>query len=109
LIADTTVADFVAQASTREVVVRSPQAAALADTLARHGAQITAAQDGALLVHGLDAPAIGQAAADTGAVLHELSPRQASLEEAFMELTKDSVEYHTQAEAPVPATTTREA
>jgi ABC-2 type transport system ATP-binding protein len=109
LIADTTVADFVAQASTREVVVRSPHAAALADTLTRHGAQVVTAQDGSLLVHGLDAPAIGQAAADIGAVLHELSPRQASLEEAFMELTKDSVEYHTQAEAPVPATTTGEA
>ena len=51
----------------------------------------------------LEAPAIGQAAADTGTVLHELTPQRASLEEAFMELTRDSVEYHAEASAPAGA------
>jgi ABC-2 type transport system ATP-binding protein len=94
LIADTTVEDFVSQASAREVVVRTPQAAGLAEALARAGGQVDPGPDGELLVHGMDAPTIGQTAADIGAVLHELTPRQASLEEAFMELTRDSVEYH---------------
>ena len=94
LIADTTVAEFVAQASGRAVVVRTPDAAALTEALTRRGATITRSEDGALQVVGLDAAEIGQTAADTGTVLHELTPQRASLEEAFMELTRDSVEYH---------------
>ena len=94
LIADTTVAEFVAQASGRAVVVRTPDAAALTEALTRRGATITRSDDGALQVVGLDAAEIGQTAADTGTVLHELTPQRASLEEAFMELTRDSVEYH---------------
>ena len=94
LIADTTVAEFVAQASGRAVVVRTPDAAPLTEALTRRGATITRSEDGALQVVGLDAAEIGQTAADTGTVLHELTPQRASLEEAFMELTRDSVEYH---------------
>ena len=45
-------------------------------------------------VTGLDAAEIGERAAAAGLVLHELSPQEASLEEAFMELTRDAVEYH---------------
>jgi hypothetical protein len=52
------------------------------------------APDGALVVTGADAPQVGQAAAETGTVLHELTPQRASLEEAFMDLTRDSVDYH---------------
>ncbi len=52
------------------------------------------ALDGALVVHGLPAPRIGELAAENQVVLHELSPQRGSLEEAFMQLTKESVEYH---------------
>jgi ABC-2 type transport system ATP-binding protein len=50
--------------------------------------------DGAFRVKGGDARMIGDAAGDAGIRLHELAPVQASLEEAFMHLTGDSVEYH---------------
>jgi ABC-2 type transport system ATP-binding protein len=94
LIADTTVSDFVAQAGRRAVLVRSPDGTALRAALERHGAHVANGDDGTLLVTGLDAAEVGQAAADTGTVLHELTPQRASLEEAFMELTHDSVDYH---------------
>jgi ABC-2 type transport system ATP-binding protein len=55
---------------------------------------VTKDNTGALVVAGLDAPRIGELAAAGGVVLHELAPRRASLEEAFMELTQDSVEFH---------------
>src|SRR5450759_2943569 len=61
----------------------------------RHrGAAVTWVPDGGLHVTGMEAAQVGQAAADTGAVLHELTPQQVSLEEAFMELTRDSVDSH---------------
>ncbi len=94
LIADTTVAEFVEQAGRRSVLVRTPDGTALRAALERQGATVTDDEDGSLLVTGLEAPAIGQAAADTGTVLHQLTPQRASLEEAFMELTRDSVDYH---------------
>ena len=97
LIADTTVADFVSQAGNKAVLVRTPDGAALTETLRQRGATVARSDDGALHVTGLEAAAIGQAAADTAAVLHELTPQRASLEEAFMELTRDSVEYHAEA------------
>ena len=49
--------------------------------------------DGALDVSGLTAEQVGEAAAASGVVLHELTPQQASLEEAFMELTREEVEF----------------
>ncbi len=104
LIADTTVAEFVEQAGRRSVLVRTPDGTALRAALEKHGAAVTASDDGGLLVTGLEAPAVGQAAADTGTVLHELTPQRASLEEAFMELTRDSVEYHAET-SPAPPTT----
>ncbi len=101
LIADTTVEEFVEQAGRRAVLVRTPDGSRLRAALEQHGAQITLDGDGALHVSGIEAADIGQAAADTGTVLHELTPQRASLEEAFMELTRDSVEYH--ADAPPAA------
>jgi len=94
LIADTTVSEFVAQASNKAVLVRTPDTGVLTAALQSRGATVTQSDDGALLVLGMEAAAIGQAAADTTVVLHELTPQRASLEEAFMELTRDSVEYH---------------
>jgi ABC-2 type transport system ATP-binding protein len=93
LIADTSVDEFVARASQKVVVVRSPELERLRDTLAGPGVSFDAAERGALQVHGLTAEQVGDAAAATGIALHELTPQQASLEEAFMNLTRDEVEF----------------
>ena len=107
LIADTTVDEFVAAAATRQVVVRSSDQARLAGVLDALGATVHpyaatgGSEDvGALLVTGLDPEHIGQAAFDAGVVVHELTPQLPSLEEAFMKLTADSVQFHAR---PAPA------
>lgn len=93
LIADTSVTEFVARASAGQVKVRSPQATRLAELLAGPDVTVTTAEEGTLFVSGLISDRIGQIASDNGVTLFELAPHQASLEEAFMELTGDSVEY----------------
>jgi ABC-2 type transport system ATP-binding protein len=103
LIADTTVSEFVEQAGQRAVLVRTPDGSRLRAALEQSGAQVSLDDEGALHVTGADAPTIGQAAADTGTVLHELTPQRASLEEAFIELTSDSVEFHAES-APAAGT-----
>jgi ABC-2 type transport system ATP-binding protein len=95
LIADKSVDEVVAQASLEAAVhVRSPQAGELAEGLARPGVKIEPLGSELLVVHGLSSQAIGEAAAHAGLVLHELTPQQTTLEEAFMALTGDAVEYH---------------
>jgi ABC-2 type transport system ATP-binding protein len=94
LIRDESIADFINSSSRSTVAVRSPQSARLDDLLREAGAVVNVDKDGALLVTGMDAPAIGELASAQGIVLHELSPQKASLEEAYMELTQDSVEFH---------------
>jgi ABC-2 type transport system ATP-binding protein len=94
LIADLSVAEFVAGASRNAVRVRSPRLADLRDLLAGPGVTFEDAADGALEVTGLTPEQIGEAAAAQGLVLHELAPKQASLEEAFMDVTRDAVEFH---------------
>jgi len=105
LVADAAIEEFVRQSSRRDVLVRSPAAGALAGLLSRHGGAVTAETDGGLAVTGLDAAAIGDLARAHGITLHELTPRHASLEEAFMELTQDSVDYR----ADLPADTRKAA
>jgi ABC-2 type transport system ATP-binding protein len=75
--------------------VASAEPDTLHSLLTGAGATVDVHVDGALLVTGVDAPAIGTIAASAGIALHELTPRTASLEEAYMELTRDSAEYHT--------------
>jgi ABC-2 type transport system ATP-binding protein len=95
LIADTTVADVLAQASEGSaVLVRTPQAGELRDSLARAGATVLSPERGQLEVHGLTSAQVGEAAAREGIVLHELVAHRASLEEAFMRMTGGDVEYH---------------
>jgi ABC-2 type transport system ATP-binding protein len=95
LIADKSVKEVVRQASLEAAVhVRAPDTAALADALAGPGVTIDRLGSELLAVHGLSSRAIGEAAARESLVLHELTPQQATLEEAFMALTGDSVEYH---------------
>ncbi|MEU5097692.1 ATP-binding cassette domain-containing protein [Streptomyces sp. NPDC020996] len=102
LLADTSMADFIDRNSRSYVRVRSPQRERLLDML--HDAGITAveAAGGALEIDGGKAEQIGELAARHEITLHELSPRQASLEEAFMRLTAESVEYHAHT-GPEPA------
>jgi ABC-2 type transport system ATP-binding protein len=94
LLADTTVADFIAQASGSVVLVRSPRAGELRDLLVGPDVTITSPSSGELHVVGLTAAQIGDIACERGLPLHELATQQASLEQAFMEMTHDSVEYH---------------
>jgi ABC-2 type transport system ATP-binding protein len=93
LIADTSVDEFVRMASGSAVRVRSPQAGALADLLGRDGVVVATPQPGTLDVRGMTSEDIGETAAANGIVLHELTRVQASLEDAFMELTRGDVEY----------------
>ena len=94
LVADAPIAEFVQQGSGGDVLVRSPASSQLADLLTRHGATATTHNGGALAITGLDAAAIGDLAAAHHITVHELTPRHASLEEAFMELTRDHADYH---------------
>jgi len=99
LIADTSVDDFVQRASKKLVRVRSPQAARLRELITGDGVVVSAVEPGLLDVGGATAEQIGELAAKNGIVLHELTPQQASLEEAFMELTSADVEFRA-ADAP---------
>jgi ABC-2 type transport system ATP-binding protein len=94
LIADVSVADFTMQASSDLVHVRTPTAERLRDLLVGPTVHVTAVSPGRLEVIGLTSDEIGDIAAAHMIALHELVPQQASLEEAFMALTHDSVEYH---------------
>ncbi|MFE2373134.1 ABC transporter ATP-binding protein [Streptomyces sp. NPDC059398] len=94
LMADTSMAEFIAENSRSYVRLRSPQQERLRDVLHEAGYKPVPAGDGTLEVDGTAAAEIGELAARHQLVLHELSPQQASLEEAFMQLTAESVEYH---------------
>jgi ABC-2 type transport system ATP-binding protein len=93
LIADTTTQEFLEQASGNVVRVRTPQADALRGHLVTPDVTVVAAEPGLLEVHGLTAQQIGETAARHSIVLHELTPQQVSLEEAFMDLTRDDIEF----------------
>jgi ABC-2 type transport system ATP-binding protein len=93
LIAEQSLAEFAAGSTRASVTVRTPDAAGLAAVLAAEGADVRPADAGALVVTGLPAARIGDLALAHGVGLHELTTRTASLEEAFMDLTADSVEY----------------
>ena len=101
LIADCTMNEFIARSSGAAARVRTPSPDQLALALAAKGGEATADGDGTLLVRGLTTDAIGDIAFEQGIRVHELSALRASLEEAFMVLTADSVEYH----AGVPGAT----
>jgi ABC-2 type transport system ATP-binding protein len=94
LIADTSVQEFVRRASSDAVRVRCTRAGELRDALARPEVQVQSIEPGLLEVSGLTGEQIGEIALAARIVISELTPREASLEEAFMSLTGDSVEYH---------------
>jgi len=93
LISQCSTDEFVAQATENTVLVRSPQLALLRSSLGELGASIRDDGD-SLVVSGMDIAKIGELAAAKNVALHELSPQRGSLEEAFIQLTGDAVEYH---------------
>jgi ABC-2 type transport system ATP-binding protein len=93
ILADASMAEFIADSTGGGVVVASPDAADLALLLARDGVTVTSSAAGRFEVRGLAPEAIGDIAADHGLRLHQLAPVEASLETAYLELTRDSVEY----------------
>ncbi|MFJ2263358.1 ABC transporter ATP-binding protein [Streptomyces sp. NPDC087844] len=103
LLADTSMADFIRENSRSYVRIRSPQRELLLDVLHRAGIVVVETGVGTLEVDGHRPEDIGELAAQHRIVLHELSPQQASLEEAFMQLTAESVEYHAHTDAPLGA------
>jgi ABC-2 type transport system ATP-binding protein len=105
LIADVSVEEFLRRASKNSVRVRTPQAEALREEIVGPDVTVTVTADGALEVTGLTAEQIGEAAQRRSLVLHELTPERASLEEAFMDVTRDDVQFHAveRDEPPRPA------
>ncbi|WP_282695342.1 ATP-binding cassette domain-containing protein [Streptomyces sp. CC208A] len=99
LVADCSTEEFIERSTEQSVLVKTPEREKLSALLTAEGATVTEVE-GDLNVVGLEAPRIAELAAADGLVLHELSTSRGSLEDAFMELTKDAVEY----DAAVPAT-----
>jgi ABC-2 type transport system ATP-binding protein len=99
LIADSSVEELTRTTARDSVLVRTDETARLRDLLAAAGAAVTTTDDAGLHVTGLTGVAVGGIAAQAGIALAELTPQRASLEEAFMEITRDSLEF----DAPVEA------
>jgi ABC-2 type transport system ATP-binding protein len=93
LIADTSVREFTAQTTRDAVRIVTPMTESFVTILREVGARIEVEDDGAIVSSGLTAAQIGDLAADRIITLHELTPLSASLEDAFMELTHDAVEF----------------
>jgi ABC-2 type transport system ATP-binding protein len=103
IIADMSTEEFIRRASKDVVRVRSPQAAKLQLALARADVGVSSLEDGLLEVSGLSAAEIGDIALAQRIAIHELVPQQASLEEAFMELTREELEFRHSERAEEPA------
>ena len=99
LIAETSVEDLLARGSGSFVRARSPDAAALAAALESRGANVERESDDTLRITGTTCAAIGDIATANAFTLRELSDHQASLEETYMQLTNDAVDYHAAAVA----------
>jgi ABC-2 type transport system ATP-binding protein len=93
LIADMSVEEFVQKASGKRVRVRTPQATRLRELVLGPHVSVTSTESGVIEVEGLTSEQVGDIAAAHAVVLHELTPVQASLEDAFIELTHDDVEF----------------
>ena len=100
ILADCSMNDFMADHATSYVRVKAPALTDAESLLAGRNLDVQRV-DGELRVVGLDAPAVGELLGGAGLVLHELTLVRASLEDAFMTLTADSVEYHASTEGAV--------
>jgi ABC-2 type transport system ATP-binding protein len=94
LITETSVEDFIGRAAVGDVLVRTPEAVCLSRALAGPGVTVTSDGTDVLRVSGVTAEQIGTAAWRAHVPVFELMPARASLEEAFMQVTEDSIEYH---------------
>ena len=103
LIADTSADEFVARASAKGVLVRSPEQARLRSLLEAPGVTVSSGDRGAIEVQGLTVEQVGDTAAAHGIAIHELTPQQASLEEAFMSLTRSELEFAALVDGEQPA------
>lgn len=103
LVADCSTEEFIERSTEQTVLVRSPDAERLAEAVELAGGKVTQNGSGELSVANMEAAHIGEVAAAGGLVLHELTPRRGSLEAAFMELTRESVEYGATATPNGPA------
>jgi len=97
IVADAPIADVIASGTRPRVRVRSPHASQLADLLAAPEVAVVRSEAGVLDISGVEASGIGDLAAQHSLAIHELTPQIASLEEAYMALTADAVEYRTEA------------
>ena len=97
IITDAPVADVIAGGNPSRVHVRTPHASQLADLLASPDVTVMRSEAGLLEVTGIEASVIGDLAARHALAIHELTPLNASLEEAYMALTTDAVEYRMEA------------
>jgi ABC-2 type transport system ATP-binding protein len=93
LIADMPLADFGKRTSASSVRVRSPEAGRLRELIAGPSVSVSSDETGVLTVTGLESDEIGTIAGRNNIMLYELTPQKASLEEAFLEITGDTVEY----------------
>jgi ABC-2 type transport system ATP-binding protein len=93
LLADAPTDSLTSSSARADVLVRSPRARELAALLTARGAAVTVEDDGGLAVTGLDAPAIADLASAHGVAVHELRPRQPSLEQAYLDVTGTSTDY----------------
>jgi ABC-2 type transport system ATP-binding protein len=94
LLADLPMTDLLAQAASNTVLVRTPQPEELTTALVGIGASVTRTGPDLLEVTGPTAAGIGDLARDLRISVHGLTPRQVSLEEAYMDMTRDAVEFH---------------
>jgi len=108
VIADAPVADIIALAAGNAVRVRTPDAVRFSKELAGTDVTVNVTEPDLIVVNGLPAARIGELAASSRVVLHELTPLAGSLEDAYLALTEDDVEYHAAnlEDAPTPAPTT---
>jgi len=93
LLADVPTRSLTKSSARADVLVRSPRAGELAELLTARGAAVAPQDDGGLAVTGMDAPAIADLAAAHAIAVHELAPRQPSLEQAYLDLTAASTDY----------------
>jgi ABC-2 type transport system ATP-binding protein len=93
LMAETTVDEFTAQNRSDSVRVVTPTPQRFVSALSRAGTRPTVGVDGSIVVSDMSAADIGELAARSSLTLHELTPLRATLEDVFMELTADAVEY----------------
>ena len=105
LIAQTSVEALIAEGTGNYIRVRSPESDLLHTLLVAQGAAVEHEPDGALRVTGSTLDAVGGIARDRGLGLTELSAHQMSLEERYMELTRDAAEYTADDTAPLATLT----